>query len=117
MIRDMKRVLAVAVLAVAALALGCKDESLTPIRTLLDDPGRFDGQVVRVVGKVTQSLGAFGYGGYQVDDGTGVLTVVTDQGATPRADSEIGVEGEFRSAFTVGTHTAAVLLERRRFTR
>ena len=72
---------------------------------------------VRVAGKVTQSLGALGYGGYQVNDGTGTLTVVTDQGATPRAESEIGVEGEFRSAFTVGSHTAAVLLERRRFTK
>lgn len=113
----MKRTLGLALIAVAALAVGCKNEQLTPIRTLLDDPSRFDRQTVRVFGKVTHSVGLLGYGGYQVDDGSGTLTVVTSQGGAPRTDAEVGVEGEFRSGFTLGTETAAVLLERRRFTR
>jgi hypothetical protein len=112
----MKRILTIAVIGFAALAMGCKNEQLTPIRTLLDDPTRFDHQVVRIAGKVTRSAGVLGYGGYQVNDGTGTLTVVTDTGGAPRTDAEVGVEGEFRSAFTLGTESVAVLLEHRRFT-
>jgi hypothetical protein len=51
-----------------------------------------------------------------VDDGTGTLTVVTKEGGAPREGAKIGVEGEFRSAFTLGTETAAAMVEKRRFT-
>ncbi|MDZ4673526.1 MAG: hypothetical protein SGI84_03665 [Gemmatimonadota bacterium] len=91
----------------------CPD--LKPIRELLDDPSRFDGKTVRIVGEVIQSVGALGVGVYQVNDGTGTLTVVSQAGnGTPRTGAQVGVEGEFRSAFTLGTLTAAVLMEQKR---
>ena len=105
-------------LAFVALLLsvaGCKG-GVTSIKTLLDDPGRFDKQTVRVAGTVGSSIGVMGYGAYQVNDGTGTLTVVSQQGGAPRDGAEVGVEGEFRSAFTLGDHTAAVLMESKRFT-
>ncbi len=86
----------------------------TPIKELLDDPGRYDGREVRIAGEVTRSVGLLGYGGYQVDDGTGTLTVVVEGGgATPRVGAQVGVEGTFRNAFTLGPVTAAVLMEKR----
>jgi hypothetical protein len=86
----------------------------TPIKELLDDPGRYDGEEVRIAGEVTRSVGVLGYGGYQVDDGTGTLTVVVEGGAaTPRIGAEVAVEGTFRNAFTLGAVTAAVLVEER----
>ncbi|HEY3216849.1 MAG TPA: hypothetical protein VGK93_10190 [Candidatus Eisenbacteria bacterium] len=97
------------------LAAGCKG-SITEIKTLLDDPSRFDKQTVRVAGTVGSSVGVLGYGAYQVDDGTGTLTVVSKEGGAPREGARVGVEGEFRSAFTLGTQTAAVLVEKQRFT-
>ena len=102
------------ILALAGLA-GCKS-SATPIKTLLDDPSRFDKQTVRVAGEVTGSIGALGYGAYSLDDGTGSLAVVSQGGGVPRQGARVGVEGTFRSAYTLGTETAAVLLEKRRFT-
>lgn len=101
----------------AALFLmgGCRTDT-TPIKTLLDDPGRFDGQVVRISGDVTGSVGVLGYGAYQVNDGTGALTVVSEQGGAPRQGAKIGVEGTFRAAFTLKTETAAVLVEKKRYT-
>jgi len=101
----------------AALILlgGCKTDT-TPIKTLLDDPGRFDGQVVRISGDVTGAVGVLGYGAYQVDDGTGTLTVVSEEGGAPRQGAKVGVEGTFRSAFTLKTETAAVLIEKKRYT-
>jgi hypothetical protein len=104
----------VTVLLLMSLA-GCK-AGVTPIKTLLDDPGRYDRQTVRIAGTVGSSVGVLGYGAYQVDDGTGTLTVVTKEGGAPREGAKVGAEGEFRAAFTLGTQTAAVLVESRRFT-
>jgi hypothetical protein len=103
------------VLATVALCiLSCK--GTTPIKTLLDDPGRFDGQTVRIAGEVQGSVGALGFGAYQVNDGTGTLSIVTEGGGAPRRGAKVGVEGTFRSAYTLGTQTTAVLVEQRRYT-
>ena len=106
----------VALFAVALTLMGgCKTDT-TPVKTLLDDPGRFDGQVVRISGDVTGAVGVLGYGAYQVDDGTGTLTVVSEQGGAPRQGAKVGVEGTFRAAFTLKTETIAVLVEKKRYT-
>jgi hypothetical protein len=97
------------------LAAGCKG-GVTPIKTLLDDPGRHDHQTVRIAGTVSAAVGIMGYGAYQLDDGTGILTVVTKEGGAPREGTKVGAEGEFRSGFTLGTQTQAVLVESRRYT-
>jgi hypothetical protein len=110
------RFLLLAVLGALLVAgLGCRG-GVTPIKTLLDDPARFDGQVVRIAGTVGVSAGALGYGAYQVDDGTGALGVVSQGGGAPREGAQVGVEGTFKAVFTLGTRSAAVLMENRRFT-
>lgn len=101
------------VLSLLALA-GCRG-GVTPIRTLLDDPQRFDGQTVRVSGEVKEAVGILGYGGYRLDDGTGTLTVISKQGGAPRIGAKTGAEGVFRAVFTLGTESVAVLMEDRRF--
>ena len=115
----MKRMLLVTHATTLVLALGliagCKG-GVTPIKTLLDDPGRYDKQTVRIAGTVGGAIGVLGYGACKVDDGTGTRTVVTKEGGAPRDGAKIGVEGEFRSAFTLGTETAAAMVEKRRFT-
>ena len=105
-----------AVVLVASLLAGCKGGGTTTIKTLLDDPSRFDKQSVRVAGEVTRSLGILGYGAYELDDGTGKIPVVTNEGGAPRVGAKVGVEGEFRSAFTMGGTTAAAIVEKQRFT-
>jgi hypothetical protein len=98
-------------------APGCRGVSTTPIKTLLDDPGQYDGKTVAIEGDVTRSYGVLGYGAYQVNDGTGTLSVITKEGGAPRTGAHVGVIGTFRSAFTLGTETAAVLKEDRRTNR
>ena len=101
--------------ALTALAfLSCK--GTTPIKTLLDDPARFNGKTVRVMGDVQLAAGALGVGAYQVNDGTGTLTVVSSAGGAPREGARVGVEGTLRSAFTIGNQSATVLVEGRRYT-
>jgi len=100
-----------------AFSAGCKGrDDVTSIKTLLDDPSRFDHQVVRVAGEVGRSLGVLGYGAYQLNDGTGTISIVSQEGGAPRTGAKVGVEGEFRSAFTLGTESAAVILEHTRYT-
>jgi hypothetical protein len=101
-------------LTLLALLAGC--QSATPIKTLLDDPGRFDKQTVRVAGTVSHAVGAAGFGAFQLDDGTGTITVVTKTEGAPREGAKVGVEGEFRSAFTLGAESAAVIMEKQRYT-
>ena len=102
-------------LATIALVLLTACPGTKSIKELLNDPGKYDGQVVRIAGDVTGSVGALGYGVYQVSDGTGNLSVVVaGGGATPRVGAKVGVEGTFKSAFTLGTTTVAVLLEKQR---
>jgi hypothetical protein len=114
--RPIQGFLLLAVLGAMLVAgLGCRG-GVTPIKTLLDDPARFDGQVVRIAGNVGLSAGALGYGAYQVDDGTGALGVVSQGGGAPREGAQVGVEGTFKAVFTLGTKSAAVLMENRRFT-
>ncbi|MES2306633.1 MAG: hypothetical protein V4558_14075 [Gemmatimonadota bacterium] len=109
-----RRFFSAATAAAAVLLLtGCP--GATDIKKLLDDPSHYEGKSVRIAGEVTKAVGALGFGVYEVKDGTGTLTVVnqTGSGGTPRVGAQIGVEGTFRSAFTVGSKTIAVLLEKR----
>jgi hypothetical protein len=109
-------------LAVAALigmlALGaCKaSDQPIPIKTLLDDPTRYDGKVVHVVGDVGIGVGLLGVGAYQINDGTGTLYVVSKSGGAPREGARVGVEGTFKAVFTLGTWSGAGLQESRRYT-
>lgn len=91
---------------------GCK--GTTPIKEILDDPSRFGSETVRIKGDVTESVGVLGTGAYQVNDGTGTITVVSQSGGVPRQGAKVGVEGTVRPAFTLGSQTLTVLMEAKR---
>jgi hypothetical protein len=110
-----RRIAVTALVALSALMfLGCK--GVTTIKALLDDPARYNGQTVRIMGDVEHSAGALGIGAYQINDGTGTMAVVSESGGAPREGARVGVEGTLRSAFTIGTKSATVLVEQRRYT-
>lgn len=107
---------ALAALAAVALLGACASTPTVEIGRLLDDPGRWDGERVRVKGEVRESIGALGQGAYRISDGSGTLNVVNRTGSgAPREGSRVGVEGVFESLFTFGDRSQAVLLERKRF--
>lgn len=100
-----------------ALVFTACNEKTTSINTLLSDPGKYDGQTVRVAGEVQSSIGALGYGAYELKDGTGTLPVVTEEGGAPARGAKVGVEGTFRAAYTLGIESRAVIVEKRRVSR
>lgn len=100
------------VLAIALGLSGCK--GATKIKTLMDDPARYDNQLVRVAGTVTTSVGLLGYGAYRLDDGTGTVLVVAKHGV-PREGAKVGVEGTFHSVFTFHDQGGAAIEETNRY--
>lgn len=115
--KPLRSVVALCLAGLVALLFvsGCAT-TITPIKTLLDDAHRFDGEDVRIVGDVEAPVGALGRGTYRMNDGTGTLRVVSESGGAPRAGAHVGVEGKFFSAFTIGSEAVAALVEKERFT-
>lgn len=95
------------------IVAGCA--SVTPIGDLLADPSRYDGKTVRIAGNVESSAGVLGAGAYQVNDGTGTLTVISQVGTPPPKGEKIGVKGTFQALFTLLSKSLAVLKEQSRF--
>lgn len=106
-------ILLAAALAVVGAGAGCKDDT-TPIKDLLDDPGRFGTETVRIQGEVMESVGVLGTGVYELSDGTGTIPVVAKSGGVPRQGAKVGVEGTVRPAFTLGSRTLTVFMEEKR---
>lgn len=80
-------------IAVLALALtGCPEKKR--IADITADPGRYQDKEIAIVGRVTRSYGALGYGIFEVDDGTGRMWVFTDKYGVPSKDTYIGVKGK-----------------------
>jgi hypothetical protein len=90
------------------------NEKTTSIKTLLSDAGKYDGKTVKIAGEVQQSIGALGFGAYELNDGTGTIPVVTQSGGAPSQGTRVGVEGTFRAAYTLGVESRAVVVEKRR---
>jgi DNA/RNA endonuclease YhcR with UshA esterase domain len=112
---ERNRVASTLVLATAALlSLTSCSNHVTSIKTLMTDPSSYDGKTVQVEGNVTSNVGALGMGAYQVDDGTGTITVVTTSGGAPLEGAKVTLEGKFRSGFTLGDKSAAVIMEESR---
>src|SRR6478672_10964048 len=56
------------------------------------DPSRYQNRVVHVSGTVTNSVGVLGTGGYQIEDGTGRIYVISRSGV-PSRGSRVNVTG------------------------
>jgi hypothetical protein len=99
------------------LAFVACNTKTTSIKTLLSDPGKYDGKTVQIAGEVQGSIGALGFGAYEVKDGSGTIPVVTEGGGAPARGARVGVEGTFRAAYTLGISSRAVIVEKRRVSR
>jgi hypothetical protein len=81
------------VLFVAVFFLtGCPNQ--TTINRLNGDPARYRGKEVLIVGTVTNSFGAAGFGAYELSDETGKIWVLTRRGA-PSNGARVGAVGRY----------------------
>jgi hypothetical protein len=64
------------------------------------DPTRYQNKTVRVTGTVTQSMGVLGTGGYQVQDDSGKIYVISSTGV-PSKGSRVTVKGRVQSGVNI----------------
>lgn len=96
-------------LVIGLLMVACEHAQISQINA---DPGRYMNKEVAVAGHVTQSIGAFGKGIYQVDDGTGRLWVLANVRGVPSKGTRVGVKGYVKPTITfLGINYATVMEE------
>lgn len=85
----MNKQILIAALAFGILLSGCASVKIARINA---DPSRYYNRTVQVDGTVVTSVGLLGTGGYQLDDGTGTIYVVSRTGV-PSGGSRVAVTG------------------------
>ena len=72
----------------------------TKIGRITADPSRYRNRTVLVEGQVTNAFGALATGGYQLEDDTGKIVVISNQGI-PSKGSKVAVSGRVMEGITV----------------
>jgi|UniRef100_Q01RV1 hypothetical protein len=95
-------------LAAAILLAGCAPVTIGRINA---DPSHFRNRTVRVTGTVTNSVGLMGKGGYQLEDSTGRIYVISGKGV-PSRGSKVTVTGRVApGAEVLGTALGVAIRE------
>ena len=107
----MHRAFAVALLS-AFLITGCAARGVR-IAELKDQPTKYDNKSVSITGTVTSSWGIplLPYQLYNVDDGTGEITVLSQSGRTPARGSRVQVKGRINEFATLGGRSVGLHIQ------
>ena len=105
------RLSAIAVLS-ALLVTGCAARGVR-IAELKDQPARYDDKSVSISGTVTRSWGIplVPFQLYNVDDGSGEITVVSNSGRTPTTGSRVKVKGKVSEVAVFGGRSIGLHLQ------
>ena|SRR5918996_5781764 len=107
----MHRAFAVALLS-AFLITGCAARGVR-IAELKDQPTKYDNKSVSITGTVTSSWGIplLPYQLYNVDDGTGEITVLSQSGRTPARGTRVQVKGRINEFATLGGRSVGLHIQ------
>jgi hypothetical protein len=87
----------------------------TSVAELKYNPGRYEDKTVSIEGVVTSSWGIplLPYKLYRVDDGTGEVTVVSQNSRTPSRGARVRVKGRVNEIATLGGQAIGLHLQER----
>lgn len=106
------RAAASALVLAAALALaGCDYFGFTPIKEILEKPAQFEGQEVKVKGRVTKVAKILALSGYNLRDATGEITVINYDGKLPAENADVAIKGKVKSAVIMGGNAIGLRVE------
>ena len=93
-----------AMLTLVAVVSGCALNSRPSVAELKYNPGRYHDKTIAIDGTVTSSWGVplVPFKMYRVDDGTGEVTVVAQDGRVPTKGSQVRVKGRVNEIGTFG---------------
>jgi hypothetical protein len=79
------------------------------------NPGRYQDKTVAVTGVVTSSWGVplVPFKMYKIDDGTGEVTVVANNGRTPTKGARVRVKGRVSDVATFGGQSVGLHIEQK----
>lgn len=99
----MTKPIAVVVLAASLLVAGCAARQVK-IAELKDQPARYNDQTIRVTGMVTDSYGIplVPFRLYNVDDGSGEISVISRSGNAPNRGARVEVKGKLSEVAVLG---------------
>jgi hypothetical protein len=101
-----------ALLATTLLFSACPSE--TTIGQLNGEPGRYRNKEVSVRGTVNNSFGALGMGAYELEDETGRIWVLTENGV-PTKGSQVRAVGQYINGVTwAGRNFGSAIREKNR---
>ena len=107
----MHRLLTVAVLS-AFLISGCAARGVR-IAELKDQPTKYDDKTVSITGMVTSSWGIplVPFQLYNVDDGSGEITVLSRSGRTPAKGTRVEVKGKINEFAVFGGRSVGLHIQ------
>ena len=100
------------VLLAAMFLSGCASVRIAQIKS---DPTQFRNKTVRLNGTVTTSFGVLSTGVYEIEDETGRIFVVSNQGV-PSQGAQVRVEGSVFSGATVAGRALGVAIRENKHT-
>ena len=104
-----RKFLEIAVLLFTTLLLaGCPPH--VSIADINRDPGRYANKDIAISGHVSSSFGAFGTGVYEIDDGTGKMWVLSQNGGVPGNGAKATVVGRLQQGISIGGRSFATIL-------
>ena len=100
---------ALVVLSLGAGACAARSANVGEVKV---NPGRYIDRSISIEGVVTESWGIplVPYKLYKVDDGTGEITVVSDDDRIPSKGARVRVRGKLRDVATLGGRTLGLHL-------
>ena len=112
--RNSRNRLAVLVLALAMGASACAART-RQVAEVKFNPGRYVDRTISVEGVVTESWGIplVPYKLYKVDDGTGEITVVSNDNRVPSKGARVRVKGEVKDVLTLGGKSIGLHLQQK----
>ena len=72
------------------------------VNQVIADPSRYRNREVKLSGTVVDSYSLVNRGAYRIDDGTGQLWIVSENGV-PRKSARVDVKGTIREGFNLGS--------------
>lgn len=103
-------------LAIAAMLSGCALAVRRPsVAELKYNPGRYYDRTVAIDGVVTSSWGLplVPFKMYKVDDGTGEVTVIANEGRVPTRGARVRVKGRVEEIATFGGQSIGLHIQQR----
>ena len=110
--RSLTRLVAPLALVIALGGCALRSPSIAELKY---NPGRYQDREVAVEGVVTSAWGVplVPFKLYRVDDGTGELTVVANDGRTPTKGSRVRVKGRVNDVATFGGQAVGLHIEQK----